>query len=60
MQNFVYLMRWNGSGYIERWRLVLPDRSPVVIHQSLHQIAVTRNYVILMDTAFRVGDSGNI
>ena len=55
MQNFVYLMRWNGSGHIERWKLVLPDRSPVVIHQSLHQIAVTRNYVILMDTAFGVG-----
>lgn len=55
MQNFVYLMRWNGSGKIERWKLILPDGSPVVIHQSLHQIAVTRNYVILMDTAFGVG-----
>ncbi len=55
MQNFVYLMRWNGSGKIERWKLILPDGSPVVIHQSLHQIAVTRNYVILMDTAFGIG-----
>ena len=55
MQNFVYLMRWNGSGNIERWKLVLPDRSPVVIHQSLHQIAVTRNYIVLIDTAFSVG-----
>ena len=55
MQNFVYLMRWNGSGYIERWRLVLQDRSPVVIHQSLHQIAVTRHYIVLIDTAFSVG-----
>ena len=55
MQNFVYLMRWNGSGHIERWKLVLQDHSPVVIHQSLHQIAVTRNYVILIDTAFSVG-----
>ena len=55
MQNFVYLIRWSGSGNFERWKLVLPDGSPVVIHQSLHQIAVTRNYIVLIDTAFSVG-----
>ncbi|MGB8699242.1 MAG: carotenoid oxygenase family protein, partial [Thermosynechococcaceae cyanobacterium] len=55
MADFVYLMRWDGQGDIERWRLVLADGSPVKIRQSLHQICATRNYVVLVDTAFSIG-----
>ncbi|OCQ97947.1 hypothetical protein BCD67_02105 [Oscillatoriales cyanobacterium USR001] len=55
LQNFVYLIRWDGVGEFDRWKLVLSDRSPVIINQSLHQIGLTRNYIILMDTAFSVG-----
>lgn len=55
MSDFVYLMRWDGHGEIERWRLVLPDGSPVAIDQSLHQVAMTQHYIILADTAFSLG-----
>jgi carotenoid cleavage dioxygenase-like enzyme len=55
MENFLYLMCWDGSGPIERWKLVLPDRSPVRIEQCIHQIGVTQDYVVIMDTAFTVG-----
>lgn len=55
LDNFTYLIRWDGHGDLERWRVLLPDGSPVAIHQSLHQIGVTRNYIILAETAFSTG-----
>ncbi|MCP6758336.1 MAG: carotenoid oxygenase family protein [Fischerella sp. CENA71] len=53
--DFVYLMRWDGIGDLERWQLIHPDGSPVTIRQSMHQIGVTEDYVVLMDTAFTTG-----
>ncbi len=55
IENFVYLISWDGAGALERWKLVLPDGSPVPIDQSMHQIGITRDYVVLMDTAFTTG-----
>ncbi|UQA63270.1 carotenoid oxygenase family protein [Polyangium aurulentum] len=46
------LVRWDGEGKLERWPLVLPDGAPVLILQSAHQVAVTRDHVLVMDTAF--------
>ncbi|RUR80210.1 hypothetical protein PCC6912_30700 [Chlorogloeopsis fritschii PCC 6912] len=54
--DFVYLMRWDGAGSLERWQLIDDtDGSPVTIRQSMHQIGVTEDYVVLMDTAFGTG-----
>lgn len=47
------LLRWDGKGDLGRWRLVRPDGSDISV-QSLHQIAVTRNWVVLVDTAFNL------
>ncbi len=55
IDNFVYLIRWDGEHALERWKLVLPDGSPMSIEQSMHQIGVTRDYIVLMDTAFTIG-----
>lgn len=55
IHNFVYLIRWDGTEQLERWKLVLPDGSPVKMQQTMHQIGVTKDYVILMDTAFKTG-----
>ncbi|MFW9259653.1 carotenoid oxygenase family protein [Nostoc sp. CALU 546] len=38
----------------ERWRLVLPDGEPVLVDQSLHQLAITEKYIILADIAFKM------
>jgi carotenoid cleavage dioxygenase-like enzyme len=52
---FTDLVRWDGQGALVRWRVVdLVDGAPVVIRQSVHQLAVTRGHVILVDTAFLV------
>ncbi|MBW4513559.1 MAG: carotenoid oxygenase family protein [Scytonematopsis contorta HA4267-MV1] len=55
IENFVYLISWDGAGALERWKLVLPDGSSVPINQSMHQIGITRDYIVLMDTAFTTG-----
>lgn len=55
IKDFVYLIRWDGAGNLERWKLVLPDGSPVRISQTIHQIGVTEDYVVLMDTSFTTG-----
>ena len=54
-KDFVYLICWDGASPLVRWKLVNPDGSPVILKQSIHQIGVTRDYVVLMDTAFTVG-----
>jgi carotenoid cleavage dioxygenase-like enzyme len=48
-----YLIRWNGKDSFERWKLVLPDSLPVTIKQSMHQIGITEDYIILADTSFK-------
>ena len=51
--NFVYLMRWDGSGSLQKWE-VRHKRFSIKIKQSIHQMAVTEDYIVLLDTAFKV------
>lgn len=55
MPDFVYLLRWDGVGKLQHWQLILPDGSPVRIEQSIHQLAVTKDYVVLIDTSLKIG-----
>jgi len=55
LDNFVYLLRWDGQGNLERWKVVLPDGSPIKIKQTIHQIGMSQDYIVLMDTAFVTG-----
>lgn len=55
IEDFTYLIRWNRQGSLERWKLVLEDSSPVKIEQSVHQIGVTKDFIVIIDTAFKVG-----
>ncbi|NJL00051.1 MAG: carotenoid oxygenase family protein [Spirulinaceae cyanobacterium SM2_1_0] len=53
--DFVDLLRWHGTGKLERWRLILPDGSHLSIKQTMHQIGVSKDYLVLLDTAFSTG-----
>jgi carotenoid cleavage dioxygenase-like enzyme len=55
--DFVYLIRWDGENSWERWKLVNSDGSPLVIKQTMHQIGLTEDYIVLMDTSFIAGIS---
>ena len=48
----VRLLEWDGEGELISHRLVNSWGFPIVIQQSIHQIAVTSHHIIVMDTAF--------
>jgi len=58
-EDFVKLVRWDGQGALTRWDVVIRDENgsqePLRIQDSMHQVAVTRDYVILADTNYKVG-----
>jgi len=55
LKDITYLMRWDGKGYLERWKLVDPEGKPIVIQQTMHDIGVTEDYIVLMDTSLKIG-----
>ena len=54
-EDFIGLNRWTGSGTaIEQWQVVDEEGEPIKVLQSLHQMAVTKDYIILSDSAFKI------
>lgn len=49
-----HLLVWDGVGEMKRWKVLDGDGRDLSITQSVHQMVITRNYVVLMDTAFVV------
>ncbi|MEB3233575.1 MAG: carotenoid oxygenase family protein [Leptolyngbyaceae bacterium] len=60
--DYVELLRWRGEAYddagkgkcFERWQVVLENGRPLKIHQTLHQMWVTKHFIVLVDTAFKI------
>nr|WP_277882695.1 carotenoid oxygenase family protein [Oscillatoria sp. FACHB-1406] len=51
--DFVDILQWDGAGNLKRWEVKYNGRS-IKIKQSIHQMAVTEDYIVLLDTAFKV------
>ncbi|MFO0579924.1 MAG: carotenoid oxygenase family protein [Polyangia bacterium] len=51
---FTRIVRWDGTGALRSTEVVDERGQPVAVRQCLHQIQVTRNFVILQDGAFRI------
>ncbi|WP_309738908.1 carotenoid oxygenase family protein, partial [Chamaesiphon sp. OTE_20_metabat_361] len=52
---FTSLVRYRfDSQSFEKWRLVLPNGEPVIIQQAIHQMALTEDYIIVGDIAFKI------
>ncbi len=51
---FTHLVRWAKAGALEHFKLVDEGGDPIVIEQCVHQVAITKNHVILQDSAFVV------
>ncbi len=54
-EDFTNLIRWDGAGAPQRFRLILNAHQRVEIRQSIHQVAVTEHYAVILDTAFKIG-----
>lgn len=48
-------IRWDGVGALARTALQLADGTPVTIAQSVHQVALTREHFVILDTGFKLG-----
>ncbi len=54
-KNALYLNRWKGQGTdIEQWQVVDSNNHPITIQQSLHQMGVSKDYIIVSDSAFKL------
>lgn len=57
--DFVDLIRWDGketgkkTGNFQKWKVLLPNGCKLKIEQTLHQIGLTKDYIILADTSFK-------
>ena len=54
-KNEIYLLSWNGeysTSSLKKWKIQLPSGKK--IEQTVHQIGITKDYVILCDTAFKI------
>ncbi|MEG4056013.1 MULTISPECIES: carotenoid oxygenase family protein [unclassified Microcoleus] len=52
--DFVELVCWRGEENFDRWKVVLPNGKPIKVKQTLHQMGLTKNYIVLADTAFKI------
>lgn len=50
----LYLIRWDGSASLQKWKVVLPNRRPVKIRQTVHQMGISEKYIVLADTSFKI------
>jgi carotenoid cleavage dioxygenase-like enzyme len=54
LKAFTHLTRWDGQGALESWNLVDQRGKNVEIVQSGHQVAITRDYVVIVDVSLRI------
>ncbi|MDX2212783.1 MAG: carotenoid oxygenase family protein [Oculatellaceae cyanobacterium bins.114] len=64
----IYLMRWLGKApncqsdlaiASSRWKVLNKWGFPIKLHQTLHQMGITKDYIVLADTAFKI-DFGEV
>lgn len=53
--DFVHLLAWDGQGPLRRWSLVDENGQPLRIDQTMHQIGLSRDYLVLADTSLKFG-----
>jgi Retinal pigment epithelial membrane protein len=55
LEDFVLLLGWDGQGPLHRWSLVDGEGNPLKIRQTMHQIGISHDYVVLADTSLKFG-----
>lgn len=49
----VLLIRFNGTGALQKWKLVDETGKTLIVNQCMHQTSISENYIILMDSSFK-------
>jgi carotenoid cleavage dioxygenase-like enzyme len=50
---FTRIFTWDGKGKLKKVNVILQNGKNVVMKQTLHQMAVTENHVIMLDASFK-------
>lgn len=50
-----YLMKWDGTNEIKKYKVVDENNEDIQIKQSIHELIFTKDYILLADTAFVTG-----
>ena len=53
MENAVYLMRWTGSGLLDKWRVLDEKGEDLYIAQCMHQTNISKDYIVLVDSSVK-------
>lgn len=53
MENSVSIKRWVGAPNLDSWNLVDEKGKNIVIHQTMHQTALSKDYIILVDSSLK-------
>ena len=53
MTNAVYLLRWTGSGPLDRWRVINEKGEDLYIAQCMHQTNISQDYIVLVDSSVK-------
>lgn len=53
-EDALYLLRWDGKGSLQQWKVLLPNGKPVKIRQSTHMLGLTQKYIVLADTGLKI------
>ena len=53
--DFAHLIAWDGKqvDIKGKWHLVLPNKKSIKIDQTIHQIGLTKKYIVLAETSFK-------
>jgi len=49
----IYVIKWNGTKELHRWRIVDENGKGILIQHNMHQLSLSRDYLILGDTNFK-------
>jgi len=50
----VYLLEWTGKqGKLNKWEVLDESGKAIAIKQCIHQISLTRDYIVLIDSSFK-------
>ena len=53
VENAVRLVKWTGKTHLEGWNLIDEEGNNIVINQTMHQTAFSKDYIILVDTSLK-------
>lgn len=53
MVNSVSILKWTGKGKLQSWNIVGPKGKNLVIHQTMHQTALSKDFIILVDSSLK-------